>query len=147
MPLHDLQCSSDACDYTMANVYIPLDKIDAWSEPCVHCNEPLEFDFRVKVSRNTRSHKFKEFTLYHTRRLDGAREPRKINSLHDIRQFEKEHEDQQVCVEAFSYDSQQHIPEPKSQDDPVTMTDDQKRDFMEKYRDMNIKDERSARDY
>ncbi len=149
MPLHDFLCQNDACAQVQTNVYIPMDEIDDLMPlTCLECGGNVDFDFRNRTrSRHTRSHKFKEITLYHTRRLDGAREPRKINSLHDIRQFEKEHQDQQVCVEAFSYDSQQHIPDPVSKDEPVTMTNEQKRDFVEKFRALDIKDERSARDY
>jgi len=145
MPLHDLMCQK--CEKVTANIYIPMDEVMGFAQTC-ECGGDMNFDFRNRtVSKRTGSHKFQECTLYHTRRLDGTREPRKINSLHDIRMFEKEHQDQQVCVEAFSYDSQAHIPEPVAQDKPTVMTDDQKRDFMEKFRDMNIKDERSARDY
>lgn len=107
----------------------------------------MEHDLRSKTKRSTRAIKFKEFTLHHTRRLDGAPEGREIRSLHDIRRFEKEHQDEQVCVESFSYDSQQHIPDPQSQTEPQRMTHEQKRDFVEKYRAMDIKNERSALDY
>ncbi len=112
------------------------------------CGGPMEFDFRNRtISKHTRSQKFKEFTLQHTTRLDGAREPREIHSLHDIRRFEKEHQAEGVCVEAFSYDTDQHIPDPQSQAPAQRMTEDQKRDFVEKYRAMDIKNERTAKDY
>ena len=144
MPLHDFLCVD--CNIVHANIYVPLKDIDFFVEKC-ECGLPMDFDLRRKISRNTRSHKFKEFTLHHTRRLDGSRASREIHSVADIRRFEKEHQDQQVCVEAFSYDSEQHIPDPQAADEPVVMTEQQKQDFMEKFRAMDIKDERSARDY
>jgi hypothetical protein len=149
MPLHDFLCQNDECGQQQTNVYIPMDEIDDLMPlTCGECGGNVDFDFRNRTrSKHTRSHKFKEFTLHHTRRLDGSREGREIHSLADIRAFEKEHQDEQVCVEAFSYDSQQHIPDPVSADKPVTMTEDQKQAFAEKFRAMDIKDERSARDY
>ena len=87
--------------------------------------------------RSTRAIKFPEFTLHHTRRLDGAPEGREIRSLHDVRRFEKDHQDSQVCVEAFSYDTQQHIPGPSSAE-PVRATAEARKKFIQKYRDMDI---------
>ena len=145
MPIHDLQCTSDLCNYTYANLYIPLDEIDDWYVSCLSCGEPLEFDFRQKTSRSTRSHKFPEFTAAHTRRLTGRAE--EIHSLADIRRIEHAHQDENVCFEAFSYDNESRVPDPQSQDPPVTMTETQKRDFAEKYSALNDKSERSARDY
>ena len=107
----------------------------------------MEYDLRNKGHRSTRSHKFPEFRLQHTKRLDGTHEGREIRSLADIRAFEREHQDSEVCVEAFSYDSQQHIPDPQTKAPPARLTEEQKRDFVEKFRALDIKDERSARDY
>jgi len=143
MPIHDLQCTS--CAYTYANLYIPLDEIDEWQESCFQCGEDMEFDLRCKTSRNTRSHKFQEFTAEHTGRLTGRKE--KINSLADIRRIEKEHQNENVCFEAFSYDNENRVPDPVSKDKPLRMTDDQKQEFAEKYAALNDKSERSARDY
>jgi len=144
MAISDFICP--ACGTVRSNVYVRLTDFDTHVETC-ECARVMDYDLRVKTKRNTRAMKFKEFTLHHTTRLDGTREGRTINSLADIRRFEKEHQDSQVCVEAFSYDSQQHIPEPRSQAEPERMTEEQKRDFVEKYRAMDIKNERSARDY
>ena len=107
----------------------------------------MEHDLRRKSRRSTRSHKFQEFRLLHTKRLDGTREGREIHSLADIRAFEKEHQDEQVCVEAFSYDGERGNEAPVSKAEPVRMSEDQKQAFAEKFRAMDIKDERSARDY
>lgn len=146
MPVYDFICST--CEHVHSNIYVTLADFGTHHEQCSNCLEAysMDIDLRQKRKRSTRSIKFKEFTLHHTRRLDGSREGREIHSLADIRRFEKEHQNEQVCVEAFSYDSQQHIPDPV-QNKPVTMTDDQKRDFVEKFRAMDIKNERSARDY
>lgn len=144
MAVHDFLCP--ACGTEYENVYVPLKEFDSFTVTCA-CGRDMEYDLRSKTKRNTRAIKFKEFTLHHTRRLDGSREGREIRSLADIRAFEKEHQDTQVCVEAFSYDTQQHIPDPQTQAEPVRMNAQQKRDFVEKFRAMDIKDERSARDY
>lgn len=146
MPLHDFVCP--ACGSEKENIYIELAKIDTHIEWCLCAPEQkMDIDYRRKTTRKTRSHKFPEFTLHHTQRLDGTREGREIHSLADVRAFERDHKAEQVCVEAFSYDSQQHIPEPTSVAEPERMTEQQKRDFVEKFRDLNIKDEKSARDY
>ena len=145
MPIHDFLCLD--CGSEQHNLYIPLDQIDIMVIDCEKCGTSMDFDLRNKRNRNTRSPNFPEFTLHHTKRLDGSPEGREIHSLADIRRFEKEHADSGVCVEAFSYDSQQHIPEPQAQAEPKRMTDQQKRDFVEKFRALDIKDERSARDY
>ncbi len=144
MPISDFICP--ACGTVHDNVYVRLTDFETHVETCV-CSKQMEYDLRRKSPRRTRSLKFPEFTLHHTRRLDGSPEGREIHSLADVRRFEKEHQDSQVCVEAFSYDSQQHIPEPQTKAEPVRMTEQQKRDFVEKFRDLDIKDERSARDY
>lgn len=144
MAIHDFICP--ACGTVEENVYVPLADFDTYAIFCA-CERQMEYDLRSKTKRNTRAIKFKEFTLHHTRRLDGSPEGREIRSLADIRRFEKEHQDTQVCVEAFSYDTQQHIPDPQTQAEPLRMTHQQKRDFCEKFRAMDIKDERSARDY
>lgn len=147
MPLHDLLCQNDECNAEVLNVYIEMDKIDDPLDACEKCGGEMYFDHRRKLRRSTRAIKFKEFTLHHTKRLDGSQEGREIHSLADIRAFEKEHQDQNVCVEAFSYDTEQHVPPPVSKDEPVVMTEDQKQAFAEKFRELNIKDEVSARDY
>lgn len=146
MPLHDLQCSSEWCDYRLDNEYIPLNRIDDWSEWCPVCDQALEFDFRIKTRRKTRANHFPEFIAEHTLRTTGRREV--IKSLADIRRIEKEHQDENLCFEHFSYDGvrgNERNPNPVAE--PVRMTEQQKRNFIEKYRDMNIKNERSARDY
>lgn len=144
MPIHDFQCPG--CETVHTNVYIPLAKFDDFVETC-ECGTEMDYDLRNKKRRSTRSHKFQEFRLLHTRRLDGSPEGREITSLADIRRFEKDHADEQVCVEAFSYDTEAHIPEPQAAAPPERMTEDQKQEFAEKFRAMNIKNERSARDY
>lgn len=145
MPLHDLLCQT--CEATEVNVYVPMEDAMTFVQTC-KCGGPMEFDFRNRtISKRTRSQKFQEFTLHHTTRLDGTREGREIHSLHDIRRFEREHQAEGVCVEAFSYDSEQHIPDPQSQAPPQRMTEDQKRDFVEKYRAMDIKSTQTAKDY
>ncbi len=144
MAIHDFLCP--ACGTVYDNVYVPLKEFDSFTVTCA-CGRDMDYDLRDKRKRNTRAIKFKEFTLHHTKRLDGSPEGREIHSLADIRRFEKEHADEQVCVEAFSYDSQQHIPDPQAKAEPERMTERQKRDFVEKFRALDIKDERSARDY
>ena len=144
MAIHDFLCP--ACGRVEENVYVALKDFDTFEFMCA-CTAIMDYDLRNKRKRKTRSLKFKEFRLLHTTRLDGTREGREIHSLADIRAFEREHQDEQVCVEAFSYDSEQHIPEPQSQAPPEKMTEDQKRDFVEKFRAMDIKNERTARDY
>ncbi len=144
MAIHDFLCPT--CGTTHENVYVPLKDFDTHVEAC-GCGKSMDYDLRDRRKRSTRAIKFKEFTLQHTKRLDGSPEGREIRSLADIRRFEKEHEDSGVCVEAFSYDTQQHIPDPVTKDEPVRMTHEQKRDFVEKFRALDIKDERSARDY
>ncbi len=146
MPLHDIQCTSEWCDYTLENEYIPLNRIDDWSEWCPACDCALEFDLRIKTKRNTRAIPFPEFVAEHTLRTTGKREI--IKSLADIRRIEKDNQDQDMCFEHFSFDGKrgnEAVPEAVAK--PVRMTEQQKRDFIEKYRDMNIKSERSARDY
>jgi len=146
MPIHDLQCKNDDCDYTYSNLYIPLHEIEeGWWLDCPDCGDYLEFDLRCKTSRNTRSHKFQEFTAEHTGRLTGRKE--KITSLADIRRIEREHQDENVCFEAFSYDNENRVPDPVAKDKPVRMTDAQKREFSERYAALNDKSERTARDY
>lgn len=144
MPISDFICP--ACGTVHDNVYVHLIDFDTHVETCA-CSKQMDYDLRRKGKRKCRSIKFKEFILHHTQRLDGTREGREIRSLADIRRFEKEHQNEQVCVEAFSYDSQQHIPDPQSAAPPERMTEQQKQDFAEKFRAMDIKDERSARDY
>ena len=144
MPINDFVCP--ACGTIHSNVYVRLTDFDTHVETCA-CSKQMEYDLRRKGKRNCRAIKFAEFTLHHTTRLDGTRQGREIHSLADIRRFEKEHQDEQVCVEAFSYDSQQHIPDPVSKAPPERMTEQQKQDFAEKFRAMDIKNERSARDY
>ncbi len=144
MAISDFICP--ACGTVHENVYVRLTDFETHVETC-ECARVMDYDLRVKTKRNTRSMKFKEFRLLHTTRLDGTRQGREIKSLADIRKFEKEHQDSQVCVEAFSYDSEQHIPEPQSQAPVEKVTEQQKQDFMEKFRDLDIKDERSAQDY
>ncbi len=145
MAISDFLCP--ACGNVHENVYITLANFESHVEWCKECLQPMEYDLRNKRKRSTRSLKFQEFRLLHTTRLDGTREGREITSLADIRRFEKEHQDEQVCVEAFSYDSEQHIPDPQTKAPPERMTEDQKRDFVEKFRAMDIKNERTARDY
>lgn len=147
MPIHDLLCVNEACSRIETNVYIPLADIDEFNLLCADCGALMDYDLRNKRKRTTRSLKFQEFRLLHTTRLDGTREGREIRSLADIRAFEKEHQDSEVCVEAFSYDSEHRVPEPQNAAPPEVMTAQQKRDFVEKYRAMDIKNERSARDY
>ena len=146
MPLHDIQCTSEWCDYRQDNEYIPLNRIDDWSEWCPVCDSALEFDFRIKTKRKTRSNHFLEFTAEHTSRVTGKKEV--IKSLSDIRRIEKENQDQNLCFEHFSFDGKRGNEEaPSPVAEPTRMTEQQKRDFVEKFRDMNIKSERSARDY
>jgi len=142
MPIHDFQCPD--CESVHSNIYVLMADIDTHVETCL-CGGIMDFDFRSKTSRNTRSHKFPEFTAEHTGRLTGRKE--EIHSIADIRRIEREHQDENVCFEAFSYDKENRVPDPVSKDEPVRMTENQKRDFVERFRDMNIKDERSARDY
>ncbi len=144
MPISDFICP--ACGIVHENVYVRLTDFDTHVETCA-CAVVMDYDLRYKGKRNTRAIKFKEFTLHHTKRLDGTREGREIHSLADIRAFEREHQDSEVCVEAFSYDSQQHIPEPQAAAPAEVMTEQQKQDFAEKFRAMDIKNEGSARDY
>ena len=144
MAIHDFLCP--ACGTVHDNVYVTLQDFDSHVELCA-CGTPMEYDLRRKSNRRTRAIKFPEFVLQHTKRLDGTPEGREIRSLADIRAFEREHQDSEVCVEAFSYDSQQHIPDPQTKAEPERMTEEQKRDFVEKFRALDIKDERSARDY
>ena len=137
MPLHDIQCTSEWCDYRLENEYIPLNRIDDWSEWCPACDCALEFDFRIKTKRKTRSNHFIEFVAEHTLRTTGKREV--IKSLADIRRIEKENQDQDMCFEHFSYDGiRGNEDNPADVAEPVRMTDEQKRGFMEKYRYMNI---------
>ena len=105
----------------------------------------MDFDLRRKGKSNTRAIKFREFTLDHTVRVAGRKT--EIRSLADIRRLEKEHQDIDLCVEAFSYDGIRGNEDPVSQAEPVVMSEQQKQDFAERFRDLNIKDERSARDY
>lgn len=135
MAIHDFLCP--ACGTVHDNVYVALADYETHREICA-CMCTMDYDLRVKTQRNTRAIKFKEFTLHHTRRLDGTPEGREIRSLADIRRFEKEHEDTAVCVEAFSYDSQQHIPEPIAQADREQATAVAREKFIQKYRDMDI---------
>ena len=144
MPVSDFICPD--CETVHANVYVALDDFDNFVETC-ECGAVMDYDLRRKLKRSTRGIKFREFTLHHTKRLDGSPEGREIHSLADIRRFEKEHEDQNVCVEAFSYDTEAHVPEPQSQAPPRRLTDSEKRDFLEKVRAMNIKSERTAKEY
>ena len=144
MPIYDFLCP--ACGTVNDNIYVTLANFETHIETCA-CSKQMERDLRIKNRRRTRSHKFPEFRLQHTKRLDGTPEGREIRSLADIRAFEREHQDSQVCVEAFSYDTEQHIPDPQSSAPAKRMTVEQKRDFIEKYRAMNIKNERSAQDY
>jgi len=142
MPINDFICP--ACDRVRVNIYVPLKDFDTHREIC-DCEELMDFDLRRKTSRNTRSHKFQEFTLDHTVRVAGRKT--EIKSLADIRRLEREHKDIDLCVEAFSYDGVRGNEDPVSKAEPVVMSEQQKRDFAEKFRDLNIKDERSARDY
>ncbi len=144
MPINDFLCP--ACGTVRANIYVRLADFDSHVETC-ECGRVMDYDLRNKRKRNTRGIKIAEFQLLHTERLDGVPGGRLIKSVADIRRFEKEHQDEQVCVEAFSYDTEQHIPDPQSKAPPERLTEQQKRDFVEKFRDMDIKDERSARDY
>jgi len=144
MPISDFICPD--CETVHVNVYVPLRDFDTFAEICA-CGGKMGYDLRRKGRRSTRSHKFQEFVLHHTKRLDGTQEGREIRSLADIRAFERDHADSNVCVEAFSYDAARGNEEPVSQAEPVVMTEQQKRDFVEKFRAMDIKNERSARDY
>ena len=122
MAIHDFLCP--ACGTVRSNVYITLADFDSHVETC-DCGRQMDYDLRRNGKRKTRSIKFKEFRLLHTRRLDGTHEGREIHSLADIRRFEKEHQDSQVCVEAFSYDTEQHIPDPQAEAPPERMTEEQ----------------------
>jgi hypothetical protein len=135
MAIHDFLCAS--CGTVEENVYVALKDFDTFFIVCP-CGEPMDYDLRSKTKRNCRSIKFKEFTLHHTRRLDGTPEGREIHSLADIRRFEKEHQDTAVCVEAFSYDSQQHIPDPVADGNRDEVTKENREKFIQKYRDMDI---------
>ncbi len=144
MPISDFICP--ACGTVEENVYVPLKDFDTFAIACA-CSSPMEYDLRRKTKRSTRAIKFKEFTLHHTKRLDGSPEGREIHSLADIRRFEKEHADQAVCVEAFSYDTQQHIPEPEAAGQQSPVTREAREKFIQEYRDRDIKNEESAKDY
>ncbi len=135
MAIHDFLCP--ACGTVRDNIYVALTDFDCHVELC-ECGKEMDYDLRNKGKRSTRGIKFKEFTLHHTRRLDGSSEGREIHSLHDIRAFEKEHQDTEVCVEAFSYDSQQHIPDPVAQGTNAETTRENREKFIQKYRDMDI---------
>ena len=143
MAISDFVCPS--CDTVHFNIYVTLAEFDNFVELCSVCETPMDYDLRRKGSRRTRSHKFQEFTLDHTVRVTG--EKKQINSMADIRRLEREHKDIDLCVEAFSYDGERGNEDPVSEAEPVVMSEQQKRDFAERFRDMNIKDERSARDY
>jgi hypothetical protein len=135
MAIHDFLCP--ACGTVYENVYVSLKEFDSHTVTC-KCGKEMDYDLRSKTKRNCRSIKFKEFTLHHTRRLDGTPEGREIRSMADIRRFEKEHQDTNVCVEAFSYDSQQHIPEPVADGNRDEVTKENREKFIQKYRDMDI---------
>lgn len=135
MAIHDFLCP--ACGTVNENIYVALEDYDTHTETCA-CGRQMDYDLRSKTKRSTRSIKFPEFTLHHTRRLDGAPEGREIRSLHDVRRFEKDHQDSQVCVEAFSYDTQQHIPEPETTAPSVHASAEARAKFIQKYRDLDI---------
>ena len=138
MPLYDFVCGQ--CDHVHVDTYVSLADFTTHHERCSRCFEAnsMDVDLRRKGKRSTRAIKFPEFTLHHTRRLDGAPEGREIRSLHDVRRFEKDHQDSQVCVEAFSYDTQQHIPDPSAAAEPVHASAEARDKFIQKYRDMDI---------
>lgn len=142
MPLHDLQCQD--CNKVTPNIYVPMDEVMGFAQTC-ECGGSMDFDLRSKRSRNTRAIKFREFTLDHTVRVAGQKT--EIRSLADIRRLEREHQDIDLCVEAFSYDGIRGNENPVATPEPVVMSEEQKQAFAERFRDMNIKDERSARDY
>ena len=127
MPLHDLRCPT--CETEHRNVYIPMDKIDDRLEECTMCGEFMEIDYRRQTKRSTRSHKFPEFTLDHTVRVTG--EKQEIHSVADIRALEKKHRDINLCVEAFSYDNERGDESPVAKAEPVHMSEQQKRDFVD----------------
>ena len=138
MPLYDFICGT--CEHVHTNIYVSLDDFTTHHEQCSNCEEAysMDVDLRRKGKRSTRAIKFPEFTLNHTRRLDGSPEGREIRSLNDVRRFEKDHQDSQVCVEAFSYDTQQHIPDPSAVAEPVHASAEARDKFIQKYRDMDI---------
>ena len=133
MPLHDFKCPQ--CEAERENIYIPLADIDTHHVWC-DCGDEMYFDFRIKTKRKTRSNHFPAFTAKHMTRLAGK--PVKITSLADVRRIEKEHEDEEVCFERFSFDTEDgsnvaQLPE------PTRLSADQKRAFIQEFRERNIK--------
>ena len=63
----------------------------------------MQHDLRRR-KRGTRGIGFPGFVADHMKRLEG--EKVEISSLQQIRKLEKEHQDQSLCFEAFSYDHQ-----------------------------------------
>lgn len=137
MPLHDFLCPD--CGTEATNIYVPLKDIDVYIEWCA-CGQEMDFDFRIKTKRKTRSNHFPEFTAQHLTRLKGK--PVTITSLADVRRIEKEHQDEEVCFEAFSFDTKDGSRVDQTPE-PTRLSEDQKRAFIEEFRERNIKAERS----
>jgi hypothetical protein len=130
MPLHDFLCP--ACGTERKDIYIPIADIDSHVEAC-DCSKLMEHDLRQRP-KNTRNIGFPEFVAIHTGRITGKKEV--IKDLGDIRRLEKKYEDQGMCFEAFSYDSD-HGSEPELETTKGA-TEGQKEAFMQEFRDRNI---------
>jgi len=96
MPLYDFDCPN--CEERVIDEYITCDEIMDHVQLCPICKTEMAYDPRRRQRKS-----FVPFIAEHLTRLEGK--PVLIESLHQLRKLEKKHEDQQLCCEAYSYDS------------------------------------------
>lgn len=92
MPLYDFRC--DVCGRTLVDHYRSMGQIEMLDLPeC--CSKVMEIHWAPRS--------YKPFPSFTTTNIDGT--PREINSLHEIRKLEKQHEKTKLCWEPGSFNS------------------------------------------
>lgn len=98
MALHSFWCP--VCGLKKKDILIGADAIMAHEEVCPECGLPMEYDY----SKTGGHVPFPPFSIKY-RDDDGSVRDYRMESLRDIRQFEKEREHKHTYLEAFSHDN------------------------------------------
>lgn len=95
MALHDYQCD---CGHVASDVYVSADDIMDHVQVCPDCGREMDYIWNARRSR------FDPFTLKY-READGSIREYEMTSLHDVRRFEKSHQERGAHLELFNFDN------------------------------------------
>lgn len=100
MPTYDYKCPD--CG-TSTELFLKLAEYEKNpTPPCDRCGTPMEQTF----GRSAHVDSFPEITTNHLKHITGG--PVTFNSLHEIRKFEKQHEDRGLIWELGSFDNKEY---------------------------------------